>query len=832
MPAGNSIADPARAITVTGSAPTALALTAEVRALGAALLSPELIIFPVRHHSPACAWQLRKLFQDLTPCAVLVEGPQSFTPLIPLLTHPEARMPLAVYTYAVHKAKGDVPERRRAAYYPFCDHSPELVALQAAAERGIPARFIDLDFGEQAIIETEANEEAESLLEERHFQRSQYLQQLAGQLGCRDHEELWEHLFEVSAGHRTLSQHVQDVAAYCHLSRVDSSHEELAADGTLQREAEMVRHICEALAARQADDGPVLVVVGGFHAVVIRDLLAAAAPPPTVRRSGVSEEATALIRYSFERLDRLNGYASGMTSPAWHQRVWEEGIRRDRAKLPASPRQRHDAALALLFDIATELRTRHAISLPMPALAAAYEQVLRLTELRGRPAPVRADVLDAVTSCFVKGDADADGALVLGVARRAFTGDAVGKVPPGASTPPLVRDFAWRARRQRLKIDEPEPRRAVLDLYRRADHRLTSRLLHGLSLLGVPFAFRTAGPDFVAGTGTDRLQEHWEYTYGVATEASLVEASVHGATVPLAVANRFAARLDLLEAEGGSRDARMAAGLLVHACVMGLHDHLPRVVAALRLAIGRDASFESVAAASASLGLLWESREPLETRDLVELPILLEGAYERAVFLGQELGGSYADLADRVKALLRLRELLVSAAGKALDNNLYWEMVANLLGHESALIRGAASGLLYSAGRLDETALASTLNGHLNGLSQPPEAVSFLRGLLQTAREAAWQQPELIGVLDRLFSGWDEAAFVAILPELRLAFAEMTPKETDRIAEAVTTLHGGVALGSLTSHTLSADDVQANLLLSQRLTELLQADGLQGWLVA
>ena len=60
--------------------------------------------------------------------------------------------------------------------------------------------------------------------------------------------------------------------------------------------------------------------------------------------------------------------------------------------------------------------------------------------------------------------------------------------------------------------------------------------------------------------------------------------------------------------------------------------------------------------------------------------------------------------------------------------------------------------------------------------------MAFLRGLLQTAREAAWQQPALLGVLDKLLREWDEEAFVASLPELRLAFAEMTPKETDRIA--------------------------------------------------
>ncbi len=97
---------------------------ARVRALGEQLITPELIVFPVRHHSPACAWQLRQLFAQVTPSAVLVEGPRSFTALLPSLTHVDATMPLAVYTYAVQRLPCDHGEQRRAAYYPFCDYSP------------------------------------------------------------------------------------------------------------------------------------------------------------------------------------------------------------------------------------------------------------------------------------------------------------------------------------------------------------------------------------------------------------------------------------------------------------------------------------------------------------------------------------------------------------------------------------------------------------------------------------------------------------------------------------------------------------------------------------
>lgn len=797
------------------------------------LVSPELIVFPVRHHSPACARQLQRLFEQQPPSLVLIEGPRSFTPLVPMLAHAEARAPFAVYAYAVSAADEQNPERRRAAYYPFCDYSPELLALREAQQRGIAARFIDLDFAEQFLIDRQGDDdEQHSLLAERHYRRSAYLQRLAAQLGCRDHEELWEHLFEIPHEALPCEDFVAQIASYCHLARLGTSEEEHQADGTSAREAEMAWHIRAALARREAGAGPVLAVMGGYHAVVMRELVEADTPRPVIPRGSLGDHHASLIRYSFDRLERLNGYAAGMTAPAWHQAIWERTQKLDRAGVPAGVRARREVALTVLFDVALELRERFKHALPVPALAAAYEQALRLADLRGRGAPAKDDVLDAVTSCFIKGEADADGALVRHAAQRVLSGQLLGKVPAGAGVPPLVRDFEFRARRQRLKIDDTERRRLVLDLYRRPEHRVTSRLLHGLSLLAVPFATRTAGPDFVQGIGLERLQEHWEYDYSPITEGALVEAAVHGVTVPLAVANRFAQRLQQLDADGQARNARIAAGSLVQACVLGLHDHLPRVLQTLRLAINEDAHFDAVVSAAGTLGLLWESREPLEARDAQELPPLLQAAYERAIYLGGDLRGLADDRAGAaVDALQQLRELLVGASGRILDASLYWQMVEKLRqGNDSALLRGAAAGLLYSAARLSEHALGVELQGHLNGMARPRDAVAYLRGLTRTAREAAWQQPALLQVLDGLLAQWDESGFVAVLPELRLAFADMTPTETDRIAQAVCRLHGAQELGSLVHHDLDEAQVNAHLALGRTLREVLAHDGLDGWL--
>lgn len=810
----------------------------------AGLVSDELVVFPVRHHSPGCAWHVQRLIAETSPSAVLVEGPRSFTRWVELLTHADARAPIAVYTYAVlhprkrGKEKEAEPmeeepqEERAAAYYPFCDYSPELVALREATARGIPARFIDLEYSEQLLFEHEQMEtDRSTLLDERYYARSRYLHELARRQGCRDHEELWEHLFEVAPESVQTRDFIGQIAAYCHLSRAEATPEELKRDGTLAREAEMAHHIREALAARKSGEGPVLAVVGGYHAVVLPEQVRSGAVRPSISRAAIKEENSSLIRYSFDRLDRLNGYGAGMTSPAWHQKLWEGAQQAARAGQSNPARNRRSLALNTLADVAEELRKRGAAALPVPALTAAYEHALRLAQMRGRIGPLREDVLDAVSSCFIKGAADAEGVIVLEAARQVMSGSLLGRVPPGAGLPPLVRDFEMRARRQRLKVDDTERKRSVLDLYRRPEHRRTSRMFHGLALLGVPFAMRTAGPDFVHGIGLDRLQEHWEYEYSPLTEGSLVENAMYGSTLPEAVANRFEARLRAFETAGESRDAAAGARCAIQACTLGLHDYLPRILASLRGAIADDASFGAVAAACSQLGLLWQSREPLEARDIDELPDLIRAAYERAVYLGAELRELQAAQQDEVlDGLRRLRELLQGEGSLGLDADLYWRMLEALrAGTASALLRGACAGLLYTARRLDEEALARELQGHLSGLTMPRDAVAYLNGLLQMAREAAWQQEALLKVLDSLLSDWDDAAFVANLPELRLAFARMTPNETDRIAAAVGALHGGASLGSLVNYQASEAQVLAWAALSREVGEVLAGDGLADW---
>ena len=336
---------------------------------------------------------------------------------------------------------------------------------------------------------------------------------------------------------------------------------------------------------------------------------------------------------------------------------------------------------------------------------------------------------------------------MLAAAQRVLTGDRVGHAcRPGAGTPPLVADTLARLRRQRLELDAHRARRSPPSTSTAGPRTArTSRLLHGLALLGVPFAVRTAGPDFVRGTGLERLQEHWDYSGRRPPRARWSRRRCYGVDVARG-GGAPGSRRRACASSSSRRPARAARppALLAQACVLGLHDHADRVLRLVRAGHRAGPGVRRGGAATAQLGLLSESREPLEAQQLTRLP----GPAARRRTPGRSTSAAScrapsASPAAAAQALMRLRELLVGVAGDGARRRAStgsWSS-DSARQHDRALVRGAAAGLAYSAGRLDDGRTAQAVAGHLAARFTAPEAVGFLRGLLLTAREAAWQEP-------------------------------------------------------------------------------------------
>jgi hypothetical protein len=826
---------------------TTAEFTIDLEATLDSLITSECVYFPIRHHSPACSWHLARLIRELRPEVILVEGPVSFTPLIPTILDADTKAPIAIYTHFIDTGRKlykpaenepDLGPARFAAYYPFCDYSPELVALRVGQDVGARLLFIDLDYAEQVLAEHTATEQigkprVESLMEERHLQSSAYLNALAQRSGCRDFNEMWDHLFESNFPTRSTESFVRELATYCYFARHDASADSLQADGTIARERAMASVIREEKSSRESDR-PVLVVTGGFHTVALPLLVGADSKRSSSQLQPPGSVQQALIRYSFESLERLNGYASGMPSPDYYNRLWQK-LSADKLAPQA------EVATELLIEIG-ELTRRKDMQTALSTAdeIAALQQAQLLAAVRGHPGPTREDLLDGVRSCFVKGSMDAEGTVLMGLVGHVLTGKSIGDVPAGAGVPPIVSSFRKEAERARLDISDSLKRRVSLEIYRREVHRRTSRFLHCLRFLSVPFAAVVAGPDFVTGRGLERIHEHWQYAWSPMTEGGLVEVAVYGSTIEEAAINRLRETIVQLEDEGKGRSANAAVSMLIQACRMGLHRHTGDLLSLIAGKIGEEPSFVQAVGAANQLLLLWQSREPLEAHSLKEVPALLQASYLRSCYLMSDLGNCpETELAAALDSLCSIRELFAAGSElNLLDEELFWQTAETILktnNHNHApysTVCGAIAGLLFSSGRMDQARLDELVVGNLIGITDSQKRVGFLRGLLKTCREAAWQNLRLVNSLNEIIGNWEEAEFISALPSLRLALSELTPRETDKVAARVAGLHGRTELGVLTESRLTQGEFEFNRRLTELVLKALERDGLSHWIGA
>mgnify|MGYP006190392725 FL=1 len=151
----------------------------------------------------------------------------------------------------------------------------------------------------------------------------------------------------------------------------------------------------------------------------------------------------------------------------------------------------------------------------------------------------------------------------------------------------------------------------------------------------------------------------------------------------------------------------------------------------------------------------------------------------------------------------------------------------------ASAVAGAATALLYLEGLWDDAQLGTVLRQRFGPGAVPADAVRFLNGVMQAAPELLLRLPALLQGLDALVRGWDEAAFIAHLPDLRQAFTALRPQDTATLAERVVGLHGGDA-GAASSlvamhYETSEADLQAGLALQQALQAALVRDGLGVW---
>ncbi len=478
----------------------------------------EIILLPVRHHSPACALHVSRMIESLRPCAILVEGPENAGALIPVMVHGETKAPFAIY-YSYHDASGKLSEEKEhyKCYYPFLDYSPELAALREGARLGIETAFIDLPYGDILAASQEGKgllkkeEEKNNYNDDYLLSRNDYLNRLCEKTGLRSFDEFWEKYFELGGMKRESAKWFEDLLTYCALARENTAQEALGEEGCLAREAYMAERIAGKAREAASQDGVVLVVTGGFHTPGLKRLLEGEgsaeisrgdnvpgkakagqsdAPPKTSRsplgRVPLKDQGVYLMPYSMEAADALNGYASGMPFPGFYQKIWE-GMKETDAPYGG-------AVLDMIVASGKETRRKEGYLSTYDEICACA-MARGLADLRGKPEPGAYELLDAVLTSFVKGEYTMASDAPMRILRKRMTGNGVGELCPQADVPPIIHDFQAQCRKFGLKAASTLESEATLSIFSNKKHRQESMFFHRTNFLKAGFSRKIKGPN-------------------------------------------------------------------------------------------------------------------------------------------------------------------------------------------------------------------------------------------------------------------------------------------------------------------------------------------------
>ena len=739
------------------------------------------LYYPVRHHSPACSWHLEQAIERYAPDCILVEGPENANELLPVLTSPGTQAPLALY-YTWRDSEhslsesGDEPAVFRC-YYPFLDQSPELVALRAAARRGIPGRFIDLPYAQILLATREAQglraqEEKPNYAADAYLAASPFQKTLCEKTGLRDFEEFWEKYFETAGPSLSTETFIRQMNLYCRLARHSTPAGQLREDGCLARETHMARRVREAMESCRR----VLVVTGGFH---VEGLLHPQ-DMPDLPSPGRDSQSVYPMRYTLPAADALSGYASGMPAPGYYAEVW--------AALHKEPPEQAWEQVALAYLVRTGRQLRRAgDTLSTYDEACALQQARMLARLRDKPGPGLYELRDAVLSSFVKGEASLSGVEPLRVLRQLTTGKAVGRLCAGAPVPPLVQDFDRQCRTFRLKRQDTARQEITLSVFSSPRHRAISRFFYQTAFLDCGFARRVKGPDLRRRRDRNLIREIWDYRWGVGVETALIEHSVSGATLREACFTELRQRM----AETGR--AADGADLLVQGFLMGASDAADVLAGRMEELLLADGDFLSLCDACASLNALEEWQTQYGEQGSFDYPVLLRRCFARVLQMLPAMNTVDDHAAPGVQRACRLLYQVTGRESFAAQRPPLLEAFARLIRQDPIhpALHGAVLGLLYGADIGWKPAIDTAVQGYLQGTrGMMLRSASFLQGLFSTARDLLLTDEEFQRRIDGLLCGLSDEDFIALLPELRLAFSYFVPMETDRIARRAAAMHG------------------------------------------
>ena len=741
----------------------------------------KVFLYPVRHHSPVCSYHLIKAIEKYAPQCILIEGPCNANELISSLTNEETVLPCAFYYY-FKDTKGMISEDKSdyKCYYPFMEASPEYNALCEAKKLGIPAEFIDLPYSE-ILINTSENRglrgkaDKHSYADDSLLSNSSFFKRICEKTGLRNFEEFWEKYFEINGLFDTTEKFIKQMHTYCILTRESTPEDDMNSDGTPQRELFMAQNIREAMKKYER----VMVVTGGFHSLGLYRLISSDSEISYRFHNGSDKNQGCYpMAYSYDSINALHGYASGMEHPGFYDSVFLK------LKEQNDPKNVYnDLTFDLLLKTAKKSMKRD-IPVSMSEMSSAHSMMDGLSAMRNCRESGIYELQDAVTSCFIKGEKTISSSIPLAILNGLAGGSKIGSIGDKTHVPPLVTDFEYCCSLLGIKCSSAFSNTVGCNLFTAGKGMETSRFLHRMEFLNTGFAKMEKGPDLHRDRDRNRVREEWKYRRVPGVDAVLIDHTTDGFTIEEAC--RTVSSRIINNAGKCSEASDVAIDCFLMGIKLSLNDY-----ARIEKLISSDSDMFSVSEGLRDFKKLYELQELYGFED-VSVLYYAEKCFDKLISSLPSFSDTTADLADSVSEILKVMNDISS---DVLENRKedFIDALQILVSSENKepVVLGAAMGILCAFDPKYREEAKNAMSGFLTGSTQiRKQGAGFIKGLFSTARDIVFEDKSFLSMTDELICSIDYDDFIEILPLFRLAFSNFTPHEIKMCAASVADLHG------------------------------------------
>jgi hypothetical protein len=330
--------------------------------------------------------------------------------------------------------------------------------------------------------------------------------------------------------------------------------------------------------------------------------------------------------------------------------------------------------------------------------------------------------------------------------------------------------FSDAPREHRLYLTQPADVEGSIFLHRLVAAQIPFGQVQAVQMVGRGLG--DAGADEPA-RWLGQLREKWTLQWSPLTYIRLVESSVQGNTLAEVCTRRF--RRELAEA----RRVADAANTLMCIVLTQIEPLYADGLAACERTSSADDDLPSLARAAYSLHSLVKYGSSRAVA-IEAIQALLSKVYVRACLLLP----SAAAVADEVvpplrNALISLHD--TARQSSALDASLLATRLRLTAEGEQShpTLAGLACTLLLVAGSLSETELATLLSRRLSPGEEALAGAQFLEGLLSLNRAVLLRNQGIVAWLNDYLQAIPAERFVAVLPVLRRAVADLSTGELD-----------------------------------------------------